>query len=550
MQTRHYLLAAAGHEEPGRSALVNALMGTAPDSARLELTAPSAAGRPEGHFPVGMVNLPGHEDVAKDGDAAIGAIDAALIVVAADAGWMPQTEEHLQILACLGVTRAVVALTQVELVAGRESAVTDAVRQQLAGSPFADAPIIPTSVESGQGLAELRLALATLFADAPPPRDPGQPRLPVEPVHTVEVVLERSARLAGSTAPTGKPLKDRAQVRIHSGSTRAPALLFLRDQAELLPGARGFAQLRFASPVLLFDGDRFLVRDDTEPSTLLAGGVVLELEGDRKRWNSLSRKIYLVRRATDPGNTQLAIEARLQRDQVVRRDRLFRQSRFTDAELTAAVDRLVGEGKAMAAGEVIAETDWWHRLIGQAAAAIDFNHLHHSEQPGMLLAELRRRLDDSLAVPGTFDALVDALGRIGYPRTGTTIAAATHRPSLPPRLAAAAAWLREAFAEKPLEPPSRRDFANDPVTQQTISFLIDTGELIEVGPDILLTRQAYLDLVASIRTYLRQYRQGTVSDLRRAARSSRRIVIPLLEKLDREGVTLRAGDARRLASQG
>lgn len=83
-----------------------------------------------------------------------------------------------------------------------------------------------------------------------------------------------------------------------------------------------------------------------------------------------------------------------------------------------------------------------------------------------------------------------------------------------------------------------------------MSFLIDTGELIQVGPDILLTRQAYLDLVATIRAYLRKYRQGTVSDLRRAAKSSRRIVIPLLEKLDLEGVTIRSGNVRRLASGG
>src|SRR4051794_36035736 len=118
--TRHFIIATAGHVDHGKSALVRALTGTDPDRlpeekargitidlgfAHLELT--SAA--PEcSSFSVGIIDVPGHEDFVKNMVAGVGSIDLALFVVSADDGWMPQTEEHLQILTYLGVRRAVV----------------------------------------------------------------------------------------------------------------------------------------------------------------------------------------------------------------------------------------------------------------------------------------------------------------------------------------------------------------------------------------------------------------------------------------------------------
>ena len=62
-----------------------------------------------------MIDVPGHEDFIRNMIAGLGAIDLALLVVAADDGWMPQTEEHLQILHYLGVRHGVVAITKCDL---------------------------------------------------------------------------------------------------------------------------------------------------------------------------------------------------------------------------------------------------------------------------------------------------------------------------------------------------------------------------------------------------------------------------------------------------
>src|SRR5207247_1964185 len=83
---------------------------------KLELRMPDAL------LSVGIVDVPGHEDFVKNMVAGVGSIDLALLVVAADDGWMPQTEEHLQILIYLGVRQMVVALTKIDLVESVDAA--------------------------------------------------------------------------------------------------------------------------------------------------------------------------------------------------------------------------------------------------------------------------------------------------------------------------------------------------------------------------------------------------------------------------------------------
>src|ERR1700726_3886353 len=172
----HFVLATAGHVDHGKSALVKALTGTDPDRlpqekargitielgfAHLILDRPN-----EQRFHVGIIDVPGHEDFVRNMIAGVGSIDLALMIVAADDGWMPQTEEHLQILSYLGVKQMVVALTKIDL--ARADAVKTEIQQNLTNSSFAEARVIATSIETGEGLEELKLALTAEFHRMPP----------------------------------------------------------------------------------------------------------------------------------------------------------------------------------------------------------------------------------------------------------------------------------------------------------------------------------------------------------------------------------------------
>jgi len=166
--TRHFILATAGHVDHGKSALVKALTGTDPDRlpeekarqitidlgfAELNLISPNGD-----KIHAGIVDVPGHEDFVRNMIAGVGSIDLAVLVVAADDGWMPQTEEHLQILTYLGVKRAVIALAKSDL--GRIDSATEQIRIQLHGTVFAESPIVPTSVRTGEGIENLKSAIA------------------------------------------------------------------------------------------------------------------------------------------------------------------------------------------------------------------------------------------------------------------------------------------------------------------------------------------------------------------------------------------------------
>src|SRR2546429_8714432 len=148
----HFVIATAGHVDHGKSALVKALTGVDPDRlpeekarqitielgfAHLQLSAISTLSSQLLTLSIGIVDVPGHEDFVRNMIAGVGSIDLALFAVAADDGWMPQTEEHLQILSYLGVSRAVVALTKVDLVESDEM-IAARLREKLAHSPFAE----------------------------------------------------------------------------------------------------------------------------------------------------------------------------------------------------------------------------------------------------------------------------------------------------------------------------------------------------------------------------------------------------------------------------
>ena len=188
--------------------------------ARLEL--PSTLNPQPSTFQLGIIDVPGHEDFVKNMVAGVGSIDLALFVVAADDGWMPQTEEHLQILSYLGVSHAVVALTKTDL-AEDEEAVKTQLRKQLTVSPFAEAPIVPTSVVTGRGLDELKTTLALVLSDTPPPRDIGKPRLPVDRVFTLRGIgTVVTGTLTGGTLHRGQavvvqPSGKTTRVRSDSG---------------------------------------------------------------------------------------------------------------------------------------------------------------------------------------------------------------------------------------------------------------------------------------------------------------------------------------------
>lgn len=186
------VLATAGHVDHGKSRLVQALTGINPDRLQEEQERQMTIDLgfawmtlPYGEQ-VGIIDVPGHRDFIENMLAGVGGIDAALLVVAADEGLMPQTREHLAILDLLEVERGVVALTKIDLVEDEwQELVCDEIKQLLEKTHLADVPIVAVSAKTGEGLDSLVTAMSETLRDAPPRRDIGRPRLFIDRVFTI-----------------------------------------------------------------------------------------------------------------------------------------------------------------------------------------------------------------------------------------------------------------------------------------------------------------------------------------------------------------------------
>ncbi len=195
------VIGTAGHVDHGKSALVEALTGIHPDRLKEEreremtidlgfawMTLP-VPGSDEGEA-VGIVDVPGHRDFIENMLAGVGGIDAALFVVAADEGVMPQTREHLAILDILQVQGGVVALNKVDLFASPEDQdwldlVESDLRHVLAGTVLERAPIVRVSARTGAGIPQLKAALSACLAERPHRPDLNRPRLPIDRTFTI-----------------------------------------------------------------------------------------------------------------------------------------------------------------------------------------------------------------------------------------------------------------------------------------------------------------------------------------------------------------------------
>ena len=187
------VIGTSGHVDHGKSTLVAALTGTHPDRLKeeqlREMTIELGFGwitLPNGEE-LGIVDVPGHRDFIENMLSGIGGIDAAMLVIAADEGVMPQTREHLAILDLLQIPAGLIVLTKTDL--APDSAWLDLVesdiRLAVAGTVLRDAPILRVSAKNKTGLDSLISLLQSILEQNPARADLNRPRLPVDRVFTM-----------------------------------------------------------------------------------------------------------------------------------------------------------------------------------------------------------------------------------------------------------------------------------------------------------------------------------------------------------------------------
>jgi len=577
----------AGHVDHGKSTLIQRITGRNPDRWAQEFERGLTIDLgfawttlPNG-IEISFVDVPGHDRFLKNMLAGIEAIDFALFVVAADEGWMPQSEEHLAVLDLLEVSNGVVAMTKSDAVEpDLLELATAETEERLAGTSLANAPVLAVSGTTGAGVQEL---LEAMVEHLPAPReDRGRPRIWVDRAFAVsgagtvvtgtlldgslavdDSVLiypgERVSRVRGiqshetsltSVAPgrrvalnlagidhhdlargqmIGLPgqwvtsdrfvvslrtarfvdeLDQRGAYQLHIGSSAH------RIEITGLQGTTAVLQLDVSIPVAV--GDRFILRD-TGRRLVVAGGRVLDPSPNR------TTRAMAAASLVDPSSPP---------DQVA--DSLLT---IRGREFLGRLSAESGGGHpttGVVVGDEALVDDLFRDLARRAARLVGAEHVAHPLRPGLPLATLAERLGVSPAVAEELVARSSDLVR-----SGPDVADKNHEIGL--NAAQDEAWLRaRKRLASSLSVPVEAELGLD---ADVVAMKVRSGDLVRISNDLL-----YLpEQIDSIKTILASLDGDfTVAQFRDRSGLTRKYAVPILEWSDKEGLTVRRGDARRI----
>lgn len=593
----------AGHVDHGKSTLVSALTGRDPDRwdeekrRGLTIDLGFAWTTLDDDVEVGFVDVPGHERFIKNMLAGVDAVDVALLVVAADEGWMPQSEEHLAVLDLLGITRGVVALTRSDLVENEQRAQVAAdVARRLKGTTLEGSPVIPVAAPIGHGVAEVRRALGETIRMASV-RAGGRTRMWIDRSFVIEGAgTVVTGTLVGGSIASGDEVEVhpgplRARVRtLHShersveqidpGNRTAINLAGIdRDQVargamlgrpgQWKPTSSFAASMRvvrhpsarlenrgshhlhvgsgtWACRVRLLDTDR--VGPEESAMTLVGLDDPVPLAtGDPFIIRDVGRRMVVAGgRVLDPGarsaraaggSIELLPDPDAAPDEAATSLLEIRGRERLDV-LAAHTGGGVPDAAIVAAGEALSEA--------KAAALVEFavaecNDFHRESplRPGIPAATLADRLGIGRAV---LEALVAAETRLAA--DGGMIHAAGFSPALDDDQQLAWDEAREVLAGTGAAPPRVDALGIGP---ELLHALIRAGALVRVSEEYAYLPETMESVVATVRGMSDGF---TVAELRDALGVTRKHAVPLAEWLDAAGHTRREGDLRFLMGRG
>ncbi|MGL6200056.1 MAG: selenocysteine-specific translation elongation factor [Lachnospiraceae bacterium] len=190
---KHIIIGTAGHIDHGKTTLIKALTGRNTDRWEEERRRGITIDLGFTYFDlpggdrVGIIDVPGHERFINNMVAGVVGMDLVMLVVAADEGIMPQTKEHMDILAQLGIEKSILVLNKCDLVDEEWlELVEEEVLEELAGTFLQDAPIVKVSAVTGEGIPELISVIEKLTADEVTEKDTHTiARLPIDRVFTL-----------------------------------------------------------------------------------------------------------------------------------------------------------------------------------------------------------------------------------------------------------------------------------------------------------------------------------------------------------------------------
>ena len=295
---KNIIIGTAGHVDHGKTALIKALTGIETDRIKEEkkrgITIElgfAYLDLPDGEK-AGIIDVPGHEKFVKNMLAGAGGIDLALLVVAADEGFMPQTREHLGILSLLNISEGIIVVTKKDMVdEDWLEIVCDEIRQEVQGTFLENAQIIPVSSYTGEGIEQLRQAIFTMIDQKTQIKNLDVPfRIPVDRIFSVEgfgTVI--TGTLIEGTMKVGDPVTvypSRIESRIRNLQVHS------QDVQEAYAGQRVAVNLAGLKKTDLNKGDVIAVPDSMHTTMMIDIHLTVLKDCDREIRNATRLHLY------------------------------------------------------------------------------------------------------------------------------------------------------------------------------------------------------------------------------------------------------------------
>jgi len=353
--------------------------------------------------------------------------------------------------------------------------------------------------------------------------------------------------------PAARPLKQRARVHFHQGTAESIAEVRLLEGDLLAPGNSALAQLRLNEPLLLLPGDRFILRQFS-PLVTIGGGVALDALAPRHK---LSKEGVRLRRALltfERGIQTEVLEALCEPDlRGMNMASLVARTGWLEEVIRAAAAALVAEKKLHIVGEqpyVVASAQLLADTLRRIGQELDAFHKANPLVEGLSKEDLRERVAPGLRVEVFRAALDQAASAGAVAVAGDLVKRAGRTIALSPEEQRARTQIEQAFAKAGLAVPPVKEVLGGLAiearhAQKILQLLLREQVLVKVSEELLFHHAA----IASLREQLAAYKQKrgdrlTVPAFKELAGVSRKYAIPLLEYLDRQRVTRRAGDER------
>jgi len=351
--------------------------------------------------------------------------------------------------------------------------------------------------------------------------------------------------------PSAPKLKQRSRVHFHAGTCETVAELVLYSQKDLTPGQSAFAQLRLQEDVLVLPGDRFIVRQFS-PVTTIGGGVILDPLARRPTVRDAGRAAFL--EIWERGDHLEILAAMADRAVLgINLEEITARTGWLEDEIRATAKHLADAGRikiVSAEPVVLLSRKTFDEVRQKIAAKVEKFQKENPLLPGITREDLRSSLGRRVR-PETFRAaLDDLLAQKKLEAQGEIVKRAGSTISLDPEEARAKEQIEKAFATAGLAVPAVKEVLSKlPVeakrAEKILQILLRDKSLIRVTPELIFHR----DALAQLRDRLSVFKKTrgeriSVPVFKELTGITRKYAIPLLEYLDRERVTRRAGDER------